>query len=57
MVGHGGLLRVFSCTGPIRGSGGFIPRHDETAGDLGFAMQFNAETLWHLTKLRYPRVG
>ena len=33
MIGHGGLLRAFSFARPIR-----------TAGDLGFAVQFNAET-------------
>ena len=29
----------------------------QTAGDLGFTVQFNAETLWHFEQLRYPRVG
>ena len=29
----------------------------QTAGDLGFVVQFNAETLWHSAQLRYPRVG
>ena len=24
---------------------------------VGFAMQFKAETQWHFTQLRYPRVG
>ena len=27
--------------------GGSNSRYAQTAGDLGFAMQFNAETLWH----------
>ena len=27
-----------------------IPRHAQTAGDLGFAVQFNAETLWHFAQ-------
>ena len=51
MIGHGGLLRAFSFSRPIRGS-----VHAKTAGDLGFAMQFNAETSWHFAQLRYPRV-
>ena len=38
-------------------SRGFTPRHAQMAGDLGFAMQFNAETLWHFAQLRNPRVG
>ena len=25
--------------------------------DLGFAVQFNAETPWYFAQLRYPRVG
>ena len=29
-------------------SRGSTPRHAQTAGDLGFAVQFNAETPWHL---------
>ena len=48
MIGHGGLLRVFSFSRPIRGSGhakGDTPRHAQTAGDLSFAVQFNDETL------------
>ena len=53
--GHGGLLRAFSFARPIRGS---TPRHAQTtAGDLGFAVQFNAESPWHFTQLRYHRVG
>ena len=28
-------------------SRGSTPRHAHTAGDLGFAVQFNAETPWH----------
>ena len=60
MIGHGGLLRAFSFARPIRGSGhvyGISPRHAQTAGDLVFAVQFNAETPWHYAQLRYPRVG
>ena len=32
-------------------SRGSTPRHAQTAGDLGFAVQFNAETPWHLAQL------
>ena len=28
-------------------SRGSTPRHAQTAGDLGFAVQFNSETPWH----------
>ena len=28
-------------------SRGSTPRHAQTAGDLGFAVQFNAEAAWH----------
>ena len=45
MIGHGGLLRAFS----------FARRMSRA--DLGFAVQFNAETPWHFAQLRYPRVG
>ena len=38
-------------------SRGSTPRHAQTAGDLGFAVQFNAETQWHFAQLRYPWVG
>ena len=41
MIEHGGLLRVFSFTRPM--STGFTPRHAQTARDLDFAMQCNAE--------------
>ena len=60
MIGHGGLLRAFSFTRPIKGSGdvkGSTPRHAQTPGDLGFAVQFNAETPWHFVQLHYPWVG
>ena len=33
-------------------SRGSTPRHARTAGDLGFAVQFNAETPWHLCTYR-----
>ena len=48
VIGHGGLLRAFPFARPIRGS---TPRHAQTAGDLSFAVQFNAETLWHFDGL------
>ena len=35
----------------------YTPRHAQTAEDLSFAVQFNAETLWHFAQLSYPRVG
>ena len=38
-------------------SRGSTPGHAQTAGDLGFAVQLNAETPWHFAQLRYPRVG
>ena len=38
-------------------SRGYTPRHAQTAGDLVFPVQFNAETLWHFAQLRYPQVG
>ena len=58
MIGHGGFLRAFSFAGPIRGmSRGSTTRHAQTAGNLGFAVQFNAETPWPFARLRYPRVG
>ena len=49
MIGYGALLRVFSSTRPIRGSGmsrRFTPRHALTVVDLSFAIQINAETPW-----------
>ena len=47
MIGHCGLLRAFSSIarwGVLGMSRGSIPRHAQAAGDLCFAMQFNAET-------------
>ena len=47
MIGHGWLLRAFSFARPkgvLGMSSGVTPRHAQTARDLGFAMQFNAET-------------
>ena len=38
-------------------SRGSPPKHAQTARDLGFAAQFNAETQWHFAQLRYPRVA
>ena len=37
---------VFLCS-PDKGFWASTPRHAQTAGNLGFAMQFNAETLLH----------
>ena len=34
-------------------SRGSTPRHAQTAGDLGFAVQFNSENPWHFAQLRY----
>ena len=63
VIGHGGLLREFSFARPICTDKGFweclgnlpldMPRRP---GDLGFAMQLNAETPWNFAQLRYPRV-
>ena len=33
-------------------SRGSIPRHAQTAGDVGFTVQFNAETPWDFAKLQ-----
>ena len=55
MKGHGGLLRAFSLACLIRVLGmsrGSTPRHAQMAGDLGFTVQFNAETPWHFMQLR-----
>ena len=46
MIGHGGLFRVFPSLarqGVVGMSRGSTPRHAQTAGDLGFAVQFNAK--------------
>ena len=52
MIGHGGLLP------DVLGiSRGFTLRHAQTIKDLGFDMQFNAETRRPLAQLRYPLVG
>ena len=56
-IAETGLLRVSSFARLIRGSGHVSGIYPQTAGDLGFAMQFNAETPWHLAQLRYPQVG
>ena len=37
--------------------GGFTLRHAQTIKDLGFDMQFNAETPRLLAQPRYPLVG
>ena len=52
MIGHESVF----LRSPDKGfwaSLGYLPRHAQTAGDLGFAVQFNAETSWHFA-LRYP---
>ena len=38
-------------------SRGSTPKYAQMAGDLGFAVQFYAETLWHFAQLRYSGVG
>ena len=56
MIGHGGLLRAFFFARPIRVLGmsrGSTPRHAQKAGDLGFTVQFIAETPCHFVQLRY----
>ena len=37
-------------------SRGFTPRHAQTAGDLGFAMEFNAETPWHFAQVVFTHL-
>ena len=51
-IEHGGFLRAFSFarSGVLGMSRGSTPRHAQTAGDLGFAVQFNAETPWHFAQ-------
>ena len=51
-MGHGGLLPDVLVM-----SRGFSLRHAQTIEDLGFDMQFNAETRRPSTQLRYPLVG
>ena len=52
MIAHGGLLPDV-----LGMSRGFTLRHAQTIEDLGFDMQFNAETPRPLAQLRYPPVG
>ena len=52
MIGHGGLLPDV-----LDMSRGFTLRHAQTIEDLGFDMQFNAETPRPLAQLCYPPVG
>ena len=52
MIGHGGLLH--NVLGMYRE---FTLRHAQTMEDLGFDMQFNAETPRPLAQFRYPLVG
>ena len=55
MIGHCVLLRAFFLHSPNKGfwafSRGFTPGHAQTAGELGFVIQFNAATLWHFAHL------
>ena len=58
VIGHGGLLRAFSFARPIRGSGHVEAIYPQTCPDLGFAVQFNAETPWHFAqRLDYGQIG
>ena len=52
VIGHDGLLPDV-----LGMSRGFTLRHAETIKDLGFDMQFNAETPRPLAQLRYPPIG
>ena len=52
MIGHGGLLPDI-----LGMSSGFTLRHAQTIEDLGFDMQFIAETPRPLAQLSYPLVG
>ena len=51
VIGNGGLLP--DVLGMYRG---FTLRHAQTIQDLGFDLQFNAETPRPLAQLRYPAV-
>ena len=57
MVGYLERFPSLARYGVLGMSRGSTLRHAQTAGDLGFALQFNAETPWHFAQLRYPRVG
>ena len=52
VIGHGGLLPDV-----LGMSRGFTLRHAQTIEDLGFDMQFIAETPRPLAQLSYPLVG
>ena len=52
MIGHGGLLPDV-----LGMSREFTLSHAQTVENLGFDIQFNAETPRPLTQLRYPLVG
>ena len=54
MVGYRERFPLFAREGVLGMSRGSTPRHAQMAG---FAVQLNAETLWHFVQLRYPRVG
>ena len=51
MLGYWERFPSLAQSGVLGMSRGSAPRHAQTAGDLGFAVQFNAETPW---QLRYP---
>ena len=38
-------------------SRGFTLRNGQTTGELGFAMEFITETVWHFAQLLDPRDG
>ena len=59
MICYGGLLRAFPFAIPIGVLGMSrvsTPTHAHTAGDFGFAVQFNTVTLLHFAQLDYPQV-
>ena len=66
MIWHGGLLRAFSFARPVRGSAHVQGIYPQTCPDLGFALQFDAETPLHFAQrldygqirggCRFPRI-
>ena len=56
MVGFLECFPSLARKGVLGMSRGSTPRAAQTAGDMGFAVQFNGETPWHFEQLRYPRV-
>ena len=55
-VGAWWVIESVFLRSPDKGFWASTPRHAQMAGDLGFAVQFNAETLWHFAQLRYSRI-